>query len=166
MNIIYVMFALIIVSIVVGLLWINLADTHIVRVKKHQIMEFKSSFDLTGLPIIVFYQGDRKYNFLIDSGSNLSYVDQNSHIEMQMTNNKDVFMGANGTDMSCQYAHLKLYRDTLEYQTVVAVADLGQAFAELKSSYGVTLTGIIGCDFMNKYSYCLDFKELVVYARK
>ena len=129
-------------------------------------MEFKSSFDLTGLPIIVFYQGDRKYNFLIDSGSNLSYVDQNSHIELQMTNNKDVFMGANGTDMSCQYAHLKLYRDTLEYQTVVAVADLGQAFAELKSSYGVTLTGIIGCDFMNKYSYCLDFKELVVYARK
>jgi hypothetical protein len=68
--------------------------------------------------------------------------------------------------MACQYAVLKLYRDNLEYKTTVAVADLGQAFVELKSCYGVTLTGIIGCDFMNKYSYCLDFKELVIYARK
>ena len=166
MDIIYVMFALIIVGILMGVCWIYLSDTHIVRVKKNQIMEFKTSFDLTGLPIIVFYQGDKKYNFLIDSGSNISYVNENSDINLQMSGNKDVFVGANGTDISCQYASLKLYRDKVEYNTRVAVADLGAVFAELKSSYGVPLTGIIGCDFMNKYSYCLDFKELVVYARK
>ena len=166
MNLIYVVIIVLAVLGIIGVTyWVYISDTYIVRIKKDQIMEFKTSFDLTGLPIIVFYQGDKKYNFLMDSGSNMSYINKDSHINVQMTNSKDVFMGANGTDISCQYANVKLYRDNAEYQCRVAVADLGSAFTELKSSYGVTLTGIIGCDFMNKYSYCLDFKELVVYAR-
>lgn len=166
MNLMYLLLTFIIAAALIYLCYTHFIGTHIVRVKKNQIMEFKTSFDLTGLPIIIFYQGDKKYNFLMDSGSNLSYVNNNSDIKMQLTDDKDVFMGANGTDIACQYADMKLYRNNIEYDIKVAVADLNTAFAELKSSYGVTLAGIIGCDFMNKYNYCLDFKELVVYIRK
>lgn len=157
---------LILLGISAYIYWIYTRDTYIVRVRKNQIMEFKSSFDLTGLPIIIFYQGDKRYNFLIDSGSNITYINQDSQIERQMTDSKDVFMGANGTDISCQYANINLYHDNVKYESQVAVADLNNAFAELKSSYGVQLTGIIGCDFMNRYKYCIDFKELAIYAKK
>jgi len=166
MTLIYVVMVLAIISILGIVYWLYTKDTYIVRIKKNQIMEFKSSFELTGLPIVVFYQGDKKYNFLFDSGSNLTYVNQSSDIKRTITDSKDVFMGVNGTDIDCQYAFINLYRDSLKYETKVAVADLTSVFDNLKNEFGVTLTGIIGCDFMNKYSYCLDFKELVIYARK
>lgn len=165
MTEIYVIVILLLLGISIYIYWVYTRDTYIVRIKKNQIIEFKSSFDLTGLPIIVFYQGDKKYNFLIDSGSNITYINQDSDIERQMTDNKDVFMGANGSDISCQYANINLYRDNAKYEIKIAVANLNNAFAELKSNYGVQLTGIIGCDFMNKYKYCIDFKECIVYAR-
>lgn len=166
MGLLYIIIFCIFAASLGGFFWIYFHRTSIVRIKKDQVFEFKSSFDLTGLPIITFYQGNTKHNFLIDSGSNMTYINKDSFIDVQMTNDKDVFMDVSGTDISCQYANVKLYRKDAEYETKAAVADLSTAFAELKSIYGVSLTGIIGCDFMNKYSYCIDFKELVVYVRK
>ena len=141
-------------------------NTHIVRIDKNQIREFKTSMDLTGLPIITFYQGKEKYNFLLDTGSNTSYVNKQSNLEIVRTGVKDVFMGAEGNDMECENVSVKFYRDNNEYECIAALADLNAAFEEMKRCYGVTISGILGCNFMDKYNYCLDFKELVVYIRK
>ena len=37
-------------------------------------MSFKEALDLIELPIVTFYQGDKKLNFMLDSGSNLSII--------------------------------------------------------------------------------------------
>lgn len=163
---IYVIVLTLLVGILAYIYWVYTRNTYIVKVKKNQIMEFKTSYDLTGLPIITFYQGDKKYNFLIDSGSNVSYINQGSQINVVMSDKKDTFIGANGTDIPCQYAWVNLYLNGIGYETQVSIADLTAAFAELKSQCGVTLTGIIGCDFMNKYKYCIDFKEYAIYSRR
>lgn len=142
------------------------ADTHFVKVNKKQVMEFKTSMDLTGLPIITFYQGRNKYHFLLDTGSNISYINSQSDLEVQRHNIKDTFMGADGTDASCEWGSIKFYRNGIDYETKVAIANLDAAFTELKNCWGVTISGILGNDFFVKYKYCLDFKELVVYVRK
>ena len=165
MNLIYAIVILALVVLLVIAYYIYTMDTYIVRVNKNQVMEFKTAMDLTGLPIITFYQGKNKYNFLLDTGSNISYVNCKSDIEVQKTGNKDVFMGANGEDMPCEWAAVKLYRDTAEYDCEVSVADLDAAFTELKNTYGVLISGLLGNDFFVKYKYCLDFKELVAYSR-
>jgi hypothetical protein len=129
-------------------------------------MEFKTSMDLTGLPIITFYQGKEKYNFLLDTGSNMSYVNIKSNVKVVKTGVKDVFMGAEGKDINCEHGIVSLYRDKVDYECNVSLADLDIAFTELKNEYGVTIVGILGNDFFVKYKYCLDFKELVAYIRK
>lgn len=166
MTLIYVMFVLAIIGIIGAFYWMFTIDSYIVRVKKNQIMEFRSSMDLAGFPIITFYQGKKKYNFLLDTGSNISYVNVNSDVEVEKTGATDVFMGITGEDQNCEYAKIKLYHKDIEYDCVVSIANLESAFSELKSCFGVNLTGILGNDFFTKYQYCLDFKELVCYARK
>lgn len=157
---------ILIVFVIISVLYfIYTSNTYIVRINKNQVMEFRSAMELTGLPIITFYQGKEMYNFLLDTGSNISYVNSKSSIQVEKTGNKDVFMGSDGTDRDCEDGVLKLYRGDAEYDCNVAVADLDTAFTELKKCYGVTIHGILGCDFFSKYKYCLDFKELVVYNR-
>ena len=165
MNLVYAIGIILVVAAVVVFYYVYNIDTYIVRVNKKRVMEFKSSMDLTGLPIVTFYQGNRKYHFLLDTGSNVSYVNSKSDIEVIKTVAKDTFMGANGQDMPCEVATIKLYRDGVEYDCTVSVADLNAAFTELKDTYGVLISGLLGNNFFVKYQYCLDFKELVAYSR-
>ena len=165
MDLIFIIVVLAVLGIGIYFYWRYTRNTYIVRINKHQVMEFKTAMELTGLPIITFFQGKNKYNFLLDTGSNISYVNEKSDIEIDKTGVKDVFMGANGEDMPCEEASIKLYRDNIEYDCKVSIADLDNAFTELKNCYGVTLSGILGNDFFVKYKYCLDFKELVAYIR-
>lgn len=160
--------AIIVIAILLGILgfiyWIAL-DTYIVKIKKNEIMEFKTSMELSGLPIITFYQGNKAYNFLLDTGSNVSYVNIKSDIKVFDTGEKNVFMGSSGEDKPCVIAQLVLYRNEIKYEHTVHAADLNLAFTEVKKEYGITITGILGNDFFTKYKYCLDFKELVAYQR-
>ena len=141
-------------------------DTHLVRIKKGQVMEFKTSFELTGLPIIIFYQGKKRYNFLFDSGSNVSYIDSNTDIQVSTMIGTDSFTSASGMGEQCSVHNVKLYHNDKEFVCPIRKTNLRPAFDDMKQSYGITLSGIIGCDFMHKYSYCIDFKEMVIYVRK
>ena len=66
MNILYGTMILIMLGVLGYIYWIYTRDTYIVRIKKKEIMEFKTSMELSGLPFITFYQGDKAYNFLLD----------------------------------------------------------------------------------------------------
>lgn len=136
------------------------------RVANGQIFSFKESLDLAGLPIITFRQGNNKFNFLLDTGSNVSYINGTSLIETIPIDSKDSFIGAEGVSKECQLCYIKLCYKDAEYQQTFRVADLTAAFSQVKTATGVTLNGIIGNDFMEKYKYCIDFKEYLVYQRK
>ena len=121
---------------------------------------------LAGLPIIIFYQGDKKYNFLLDSGSNVSYINASSDIDRDTSIGNDSYVGSAGGGNACTVHNIKLYLEGQEYDHIFRATDLNGPFAEVKSSYGITLSGILGTDFFARYKYCLDFKELVCYVRK
>ena len=145
--------------------WIYTRETNIVRIKKKEIMEFKTSMELSGLPIITFYQGEKAYNFLLDTGSNVSYVNCKSDLKVVPTGIKDTFMGSSGVDAECEQVIVRFYRNEIKYEHAMNSADLNTAFTELKKEYGILVTGLLGNDFFTKYRYCLDFKELVAYQR-
>lgn len=165
MNVIDIVVILIVLGIIGIMYWRYTRDTYIVKIKKKEIIKFKTSMELSGLPIIIFYQGDKAYNFLLDTGSNVSYVNIKSDLKTEPTGIKDTFMGSNGIDEDCEKVKVSLYRNDLKYEHIVHAADLNTAFVELKKEYGILVTGILGNDFFTKYKYCLDFKELVAYQR-
>lgn len=131
------------------------------------IMEFKTSMELSGLPVITFYQGNNKYNFLLDTGSSSSYLDSNSDmIRTEIPNVTADMIGIEGNRTECLVSVVDFYRDGMKYQCTMRVMDIGKTFAEIKNNYGINLSGILGNDFFVKYKYCLDFKNLVVYINK
>ena len=155
-----------IVAVITGIIIYYTNNTVLIKTNPNQVFGFKTSIELTGLQIIVFYQNNKKYNFLLDTGSNVSYINKSSNLQRSEVLSTDSFLSASGEETFCEIARIILCHEDKEYNYDVRVADLNEAFRNIKESYGVTLSGIIGCDFMEKYKYCLDFKEMVAYIRK
>ena len=66
--------------------------------KNDNIISFKQGFDLTELPIVTLQQGDKKLNFLLDTGSNNSIIDKNilEKIEYKRVNKQSNLFGIDG----------------------------------------------------------------------
>lgn len=145
---------------------------YVIKIRKRKdIMSLKESLDLTGIPIVTFTQENVKYNFLLDTGSDISYINSkivdNSAIKYEATDYKVAgFISAGGLSSS----DIKIIDIPFEYKRTsfkesFAVLDLTESFAQIKEENGVTLHGILGNTFFTKYGYILDFKELKFYTK-
>ena len=145
---------------------------YVIKIRRRKdIMSLKESLDLTGIPIVTFTQENVKYNFLLDTGSDISYINSkivdNSAIKYEATDYKVAgFISAGGLSSS----DIKIIDIPFEYKRTsfkesFAVLDLTESFAQIKEENGVTLHGILGNTFFTKYGYILDFKELKFYTK-
>ena len=145
---------------------------YVIKIRRRKdIMSLKESLDLTGIPIVTFTQENVKYNFLLDTGSDISYINSkivdNSAIKYEATDYKVAgFISAGGLSSS----DIKIIDIPFEYKRTsfkesFAVLDLTESFSQIKEENGVTLHGILGNTFFTKYGYILDFKELKFYTK-
>ena len=145
---------------------------YVIKIRRRKdIMSLKESLDLTGIPIVTFTQENVKYNFLLDTGSDISYINSkivdNSAIKYEATDYKLAgFISAGGLSSS----DIKIIDIPFEYKRTsfkesFAVLDLTESVAQIKEENGVTLHGILGNTFFTKYGYILDFKELKFYTK-
>lgn len=131
-----------------------------------EVIEFKTSMDLSGLPVITFYQGSNKFNFLLDTGSSASYLDIASTVERtDVPDAKADMIGIEGNKTECCISNVEFYRNDTKYTCTMRVLNMNNALSEIKSQFGISISGILGNDFFVKYKYCLDFKDLVAYRR-
>ena len=72
-------------------------------------MSFRESMDLTELPVVTFYQGDKKINFLLDTGSNNSLINAycGLDIEFNGTNIESEIYGLSGEKITAKCAKIK-----------------------------------------------------------
>ena len=158
------------IALMIGIfsMWLYTRDTYIVRVKKGIVIDFKSIMELTGVPMITFYQKDKKYNFIVDTGSNVSYINGASGIEYTpIGNSKETFIGAGGTSNSeCTMGLVSLSRNGDNFDFNARVADLEASFIDFQQTFGVKAHGLLGNDILRNKHYCIDFKECVIYERK
>lgn len=128
-------------------------------------ISFKEGLDLTELPIVTFKQGDKKLHFLLDTGSNISYINSEviKDLEVEDLNASSSTVGVGGDDMETKHYNIKIgYRDQ-EFVEEFGALDLSKAFASIEAEGGIRLHGILGNKFFEKYKYILDFKELIAY---
>jgi predicted aspartyl protease len=133
---------------------------------KHAI-SFKESMDLLELPVVTFYCGDKKLNFLLDTGSNTSYInscllEELPHTKLDSTKQVTTAGGIIGDNSMCT---MEFYYNKKKYLDTFVALDLNEAFNDIKESNGVQLHGLLGSLFFEKYKYILDFKELKAYAK-
>lgn len=134
--------------------------------KKSQ-MSFREAMDLVGLPIVTFYQGDKKLNFLLDTGSNLSVINEAAleSIEHETLDRKGSLYGVDGIKRETSFASIGLVYKKNEYREEFQVTNMQAAIDEIKAESGVNMIGIIGNDFFRRYKYILDFDELIAYSK-
>lgn len=133
--------------------------------KNTTAISFKEGLDLTELPIATFNCGNKKLHFLLDTGSNISYINQDvlTEIEYSITGNCSKVVGMEGNAAEINHYLIKIgYKDNI-FEEEFGAANLTNAFQAINKESGVELHGILGSKFFEKYKYILDFKELTAY---
>lgn len=135
---------------------------------KKEAISFKQGFDLTDMPVITLYQGEKKFNFLLDTGSNNSAISKHVIDQFEHTPIKEkttTVFGIEGKISSAPISKVTLSYKDKSYTYDYIINDLEAAFNQIKVETGVTLHGIIGSRFFNQYRYVLDFAELIAYSK-
>lgn len=135
--------------------------------KKSSEISFREAMDLAELPVITFYNGDRKINFLLDTGSNISYLNESivSSLVTESTGEASNIIGIEGNKVNCKICKMIIRRKNQEFEEEFSIADLDKAFSIVKKESGVQIHGILGSRFFEKYKYVLDFKDYIAYVR-
>lgn len=132
-------------------------------------MSFKEAMDLTELPIVTFYQGKEKFNFLLDTGSTHSHICQGTVDKLigTPTENFEKIHGVGGAVMSDTAIKSTLEYKSKKYEVTLVIGEhLNDVFKQIKETTGVQVHGIIGNDFLSDNKYILDFDTFIAYSKK
>lgn len=133
--------------------------------KEKTKISFKEGLDLTELPIVTFKQGDKKLHFLLDTGSNISYIDSGVVKNLEVEDLKAISntSGVGGASIETKHYNIKIGYKDQEFIEEFGALDLEPAFSSIEKEGGIKLHGILGSRFFEKYKYVLDFRELIAY---
>ena len=131
-------------------------------------MSFQNSMDLAELPVVTFRQGDKKINFLLDTGSNNCIIDSNilKNIDHKMLDVETNILGLEGNAQKTGVCTIKMSYKDKEYEYPYVIQDMSAAFDSIKKETGVTVNGMLGSKFFNEFKYVLDFDELIAYSKE
>ena len=138
-----------------------------IRKRNNSKISFKEAMDLVELPVVTFYNGDTKLNFLLDTGSNVSYINSSiiPFLVHEKTDKEMDTIGIEGNKVSNQFCKMSVTYKNQIFEEEFSIADLDEAFGVVKQESGVQIHGILGSKFFEKYKYILDFKELTAYIK-
>ena len=155
----------VVILVLVIVFIINTIDD--IRKRNNSKISFKEAMDLVELPVVTFYNGDTKLNFLLDTGSNVSYINS-SIIPLLVHEKTDKEMntiGIEGNKVSNQFCKMSVTYKNQVFEEEFSIADLDEAFGVVKQESGVQIHGILGSKFFERYKYVIDFKELMAYMK-
>ncbi len=137
------------------------------KIPKNSKMSIKESMDLVNLPVVTFENNGNKYNFIIDTGANDSIINEACEdILVTPNKTKNTVQGISGNEQKCHTVSIEFTYKGIAFNTVFNVVDLKELLDSIKDNYGVTVHGILGTNFLDKYNYVIDFKDYIIYRRK
>lgn len=130
-------------------------------------ISFRESLDLSGLPVITFNQGKKKFNFLFDTGATNSVINSTVLENLKYTTIDDCQCEVYGMEGNVQYVNMVTinFKRDIEFSDDFQVVDLSSAFDSVKAETGVTISGILGNTFFQKYKYVIDYEQMIVYPK-
>ncbi len=136
--------------------------------KQDNKMSIREAMMLTGLPIVTFTCQGKNLNFLLDTGSH------NSHISTRTANKlnikKEVSLcttGFGNKTLKVYGGNIDLeYKNTVFNVTLFISSSMDSGFDQVKVKTGVTIHGVLGVDFLDKYKYVINFSTMDIYNKK
>lgn len=155
MNI-YLICVIILGLIVLLALILNGIEDH----KTHNI-SFDESLKLTNMPIVSFKHGKRKINFLVDTGSDFSYIDESivKHLKIKDRNNSgNNIITANGYMETSGNIIIELTHDKNKIDGEFTIGNIKDAM-DAAFAPRFIVRGILGSIFLKKYKYMIDYNN-------
>lgn len=161
LKIVVILLAVILLAII-----INGAEDYC-RQKKRENMSFREAMDLVELPVVTFYNKDTKLNFLLDTGSDLSYINKSilPSLKYKEVNESRNIISVGGNSQTLGCCDMTVTYRNQKFIDRFYISDLDEAFGTIKTETGVQIHGILGSKFFAKYKYILDFESLVAYSK-
>ena len=161
LKIVVILLAVILLAII-----INGAEDYC-RQKKRENMSFREAMDLVELPVVTFYNKDAKLNFLLDTGSDLSYINKSilPSLKYKEVNESRNIISVGGNSQTLGCCDMTVTYRNQKFIDRFCISDLDEAFGAIKAETGVQIHGILGSKFFAKYKYILDFESLVAYSK-
>lgn len=149
----------------------NVEDCYYKKKKNKNVvnMSFKEAMDLVELPVVTFYNGNVKLNFLLDTGSNISQINASvlPLLDYKMIEDKtNAVIGIEGNKIQTGFCEISITYKNQEFTNDFCIHDLNEAFAIVKEESGVQIHGILGSLFFQKYKYILDYESLIAYSKE
>lgn len=137
------------------------------RIDKNKI-SFYETLNIIGLPIISMESANKKLNFLLDTGSNKSFIDSRIVDDLyafKLEKSDATVTGINNKECRAGHYIIELrYKDN-EFRTEFQSFDFELSFGHIMEKTGVKIDGIIGSDFLKKYKYIINYEELIAYNK-
>lgn len=131
-------------------------------------MSFREAMNLAELPVVTFYQGTEKFNFLLDTGSNHSHISVEAAERIKgtpMVGSENV-QGVGGATVIDRAVNATIEYKSKSYEVLLLIGEhLTDTFRTIKETTGVQVHGIIGSGFLSDNRYILDFDELIAYSK-
>lgn len=128
----------------------------------------QSTLNAVGVPIIALYNNNRRFNFLIDSGANLSLIDSNilSELKYRNLNTKGTMYGIGGNTIDVTYIKMNLHIEDCVFKENFQVVDLTPTFIKIEKENGVKIHGVLGNSFFEKYKGVINYEKYMFYITK
>ena len=136
-------------------------------IREHSI-SFKESMDLIKAPVITCSIEGINVNFLLDTGSNISYIDSSvinslnkKNIDTPYISGRIEITSLGGKTVLNSQKIISIQYKDISLKGNFYITELSELFDS--SSIGINIGGILGSDFFNTYKYTIDFRKLVAY---
>lgn len=130
---------------------------------------FEEGLQKTHLPIIKLKHKEKEYNFLIDTGSDISYLYYRKVKELEGRNTNITIPGVCFGQGSCETTPLfevDLTLNSWTFTETFATPNLDDIVEHFRKEYNTDFTGVLGSDFLSKYHYIINFKKKRLYVQR
>lgn len=152
------------ISILIISLLVNTGHKH-----KRIAIPFKESMDLINVPVVTFINNNIKLHFLLDTGSDSSFIKEDVldslNIKSRSNDGAPIITGG-GEVLSAGIVSFDISYKNQTFENDFEVANMTQIWEDLTEEVGVTIHGILGSKFFEKYKYQIDFEDLSAYSKK
>lgn len=164
----FILGILVILILVIAIAWaVNVAEEY--RNHKKIPIPFKESMDLLSVPVVTFVNNGVKLHFLLDTGSDYSYIDSQvvPTLEIKERNNQSIKVSTgNGSVESEGKVVMDIHYKEHSFEESFVVQDLASHFERAFGSYGVIVHGVLGSAFFAKHKYEINFEDFTAYSKK
>lgn len=122
-------------------------------------------------PIIEMDLNGKPQFWVIDTGANLSLIDQNffneNEKDFHYLDNIDMTLnGISGSmDYQADYVGGVMGKGAKKFYHNFLTSDLTGVIDNIRDRNGIEIAGIIGADFLSKYKYAIDFKNELIFIQ-